>query len=113
MKLINSIQIVALTILTSSLSFAQTSPTGTAPTVGTTTNAKGNTTTTNQYTGGGTNKVTTDVTTTTQKNGTTVLTSKMVDPVTGKTTFVKNATSADGVTLESSTKTITTPTKSK
>ena len=112
MKLINSIQIVALTILTSSLSFAQTSPTGTAPTVGTTTNAKGNTTTTTQA-GGGTNKVTTDVTTTTQKNGTTVLTSKTVDPVTGKTTFSKNATSADGLTLESSTKTITTPTKSK
>ena len=107
MKLINSIQIVALTILTSSLSFAQTSPT-----VGTTTNAKGNTTTTNQYTGAGNNKVTVDVTTTTQKNGTTVLTSKTVDPVTGKTTFVKNA-SNDGGLLESSTKTITTPTKSK
>jgi hypothetical protein len=41
-----------------------------------------------------------------------VLTSKTVDPVTGKTTFVKNA-SNDGGLLESSTKTITTPTKSK
>ena len=112
MKLINSIQIVALTVLTSSLSFAQTSPTGTAPTVGTTTNAKGNTTTTNQYTGGGTNKSTTDFTSTTQKNGTTVTTSKTVDTATGTTTFNKNV-SNDGVKLESSTNTITTPTKSK
>jgi hypothetical protein len=112
MKLINSIQILALTILTSSLSFAQTSPTGTAPTVGTTTNAKGNTTTTTQTTGGGTNKVTNDFTSTTQKNGTTVTTSKTVDPVTGKTTFTKNVSNDEGK-LESSSKTITTPTKSK
>ena len=113
MKLINSIQIVALTILTSSLSFAQTSPTGTAPTVGTTTNAKGNKTTTTQTTEMGTNKVTNDFTSTTQKNGTTVTTSKTVDPVTGKTTFTKDV-SNDGGYLERSTKTIATPTtKSK
>ena len=112
MKLINSIQIVALTVLTSSLSFAQTSPTGTAPTVGTTTNAKGNKAITSQTTGGGLNKVTNDNTITTQQNGTTVITTKTVDPVTGKTTFTKQARNDQG-TLENSTKTITTPTKSK
>jgi len=107
MKLINSIQIVALTVLTSSLSFAQTSPTGTAPTVGTTTNAKGNTVISSQAHEGRLNS-----TQTTQQNGTTVMTTKVVDPATGKTTFTKQVRNDQGI-LENSTKTITTPTKSK
>jgi hypothetical protein len=93
MKLINSIQILALTILTSSLSFAQTSTSSpsTNPT------ATKSTSTTTPLVGGGS-----ATTTTTTINTTT-------NPKTGNVLEVQKTaiTNADGTVTKSSSKTIT------